>query len=581
MPATRTLPIPAQQREFTVKVNGTAVDRAGQMLAASLVCVANRIATARLVYLDGSSSRSDFPLSNADTFVPGNTIEILAGSTDDPKSLFKGIVVRVGIKIREHTAPQLIVECRHAATKLTVGRKSAYFLEQKDSDVIRTLLERVDREVTVDDTRVTQKQMVQFDCTDWDFLLARAVAAGLCVLTRVDGVRAVAPRASGATACTVQYGSTLLEFDGEIDARSQFRGVRSTSWDPAQQSVVETDGADPSITDPGNLASADLADVVGLDQYDLKHPALGEPEAQAWADGTWTRSQLSRVSGRAKCEGIGTVAAGDVVELAGLGERFSGKVLVTGVRHEFDLVQGWKTHLQFGAIDLPPAAAASDVSAPPAGALLPSVAGLQIGVVVSNEDPDGEHRVRVRMPLVDAGSDGTWARMASPDAGDERGFFFRPEIGDEVVLGFLADDPRHAVILGMLHSSAKPAPLAGSDDNHEKTYQSRSKMVLSFNDEKRITAWKTPAGNAITLDEDAKKLTIGDQNGNSIELSADGITIESAKALTLKASTALKIESGTAFDLKGGTELKLQGTSGVELSSSAITKVKGSLVQLN
>ena len=99
---------------------------------------------------------------------------------------------------------------------------------------------------------------------------------------------------------------------------------------------------------------------------------------------------------------------------------------------------------------------------------------MQIGIVVSNEDPDGEHRVRVRMPLVSADEDGTWARVAVLDAGDERGFFFRPEVGDEVVLGFLSDDPRQAVILGMLHSSAKAAPLQGSDDNHEKVFQSRS-----------------------------------------------------------------------------------------------------------
>jgi uncharacterized protein involved in type VI secretion and phage assembly len=255
-------------------------------------------------------------------------------------------------------------------------------------------------------------------------------------------------------------------------------------------------------------------------------------------------------------------------------------VFVTGVRHDFDLVQGWKTHVQFGGVDKR-LADDEGVAAPKASALLPGVSGLQIGVVASNEDPDGEHRVRVRMPLVSADEDGAWARVAAPDAGDGRGFFFRPEIGDEVVLGFLNDDPRRAVVLGMLHSSAKPAPLAGSDENDEKVYQSRSKMKLYFDDKKKIMRLETPAGNRVALSEEDKAIKIEDQNGNKIEMTPDGIKITSSKALELKAGTELKLESATSFKAKGGTELKLEGAASAEISSAAITKVKGSLLQLN
>jgi len=177
--------------------------------------------------------------------------------------------------------------------------------------------------------------------------------------------------------------------------------------------------------------------------------------------------------------------------------------------------------------------------------------------------------------------DGVWARIASLDAGDDRGFFFRPEISDEVVVGFFEDDPRRAVILGMLHSSKKAAPLKGSDDNHEKVYQSRSKMKLYFNDDKKVMELSTPAGNTITLSEDDKAIKVVDQNGNKIEMTSDGITVESSKALTLKAGTELKLESGTSFGVKGGTELKLEGTASAELSCSATTTVKGGIVQIN
>jgi len=564
MPAARTLPLPAAHREFTVKVGGQAIGREQHLAGAFVTKAVNRISAARLHYLDGSAAASDFPLSNAATFVPGAEVEILAGTSDDSVSIFKGIVVRQGVRVRNHAAPQLIVECRHAASRLTIGAKNAFYFGETDGDVISALLKSAGIHAKVERTAVKHAQQVQFRATDWDYLLARAEANGKLVFTNDGGVAVRAPNLSGKAALSLLFGATIIELDAEVDARSQFAAVKSLTWDPAQQGLLEKEAADPGIAGPGNLASGDLANVAALPSYELRHASLAEDEAQAWADAQWMKSKLSKVSGRVKCEGIATVNPGDLVELSGVGKRYNGTVFVTGVRHDFDLVQGWKTHLQFGAVDKW-AAQEHAVSAPKAGALLPAVNGLQIGKVASNEDPDGEHRVRVRLPLVNDQADGVWARVASLDAGDQRGFFFRPEIGDEVVVGFLEDDPRRAVILGMLHSSANAAPVQGSDDNHEKEYRSRSGMRLHFNDDKKIALLETPAGNRLSLSEQDKGVKLEDQNGNKIELTPDGINIESRKAISLKA----------------GSDLKLEGQAGAELSSSSTCKVKGSLVQIN
>jgi Rhs element Vgr protein len=563
-----------------VKVEGQALPREHHLLGAYITKAVNRISSARLLYLDGSASSSDFPLSNTDFFVPGKQIEILAGPADQPVSLFKGIVVRIGLKVRDHSASELIVDCRHQAVKLTVGRKARTFQKITDGDIISELLSNVGLAGNVESTTVTHEHQYQHNATDWDFLLSRADANGKLVFTNGDKVDVKKPVFSGSPVCTLKFGATILEFDGEIDSRTQFAAVKSITWDPAQQSVLQKDAADPAVSGPGNFSTSKLAGVVGLQEYDLLHVSISDAEAQAWADAQWLKSQMSRSGGRIKCEGIGTVNPGDIVTLDGVGDRFKGNVFVSGVRQDFDLVHGWKTHIQFGNTDKWFVAEA-DVSAPKAGALVPAASGLQIGIVTSNEDPKGEHRVRVRLPLVTKDQDGIWARVASIDAGSDRGFFIRPEIKDEVVVGFLDDDPGKPVILGMLNSSAKAAPLKGSDDNNEKVYQSRSKMKLYFNDDTKVLKLETPAGNRVTLSEDEKTLKLEDQNGNKIEMTQDGITIQSSKALALKAKTEANLESGTAFSAKGGTELKLQGTSSAELSSSATTKIKGGLVQLN
>ena len=96
---------------------------------------------------------------------------------------------------------------------------------------------------------------MQYHATDWDFLLARAEANGKLVFTNGDKVVVKAPDLGGSPVCTLQFGATLLELDAEIDARTQFGAVKSVTWDPAQQALVEKEAADPGIAGPGNLSS--------------------------------------------------------------------------------------------------------------------------------------------------------------------------------------------------------------------------------------------------------------------------------------------------------------------------------------
>jgi uncharacterized protein involved in type VI secretion and phage assembly len=234
----------------------------------------------------------------------------------------------------------------------------------------------------------------------------------------------------------------------------------------------------------------------------------------------------------------------------------------------------------------------------PAAALIPAIHGLHIGIVAQLEkDPDGEDRILVKLPVLDKQADGLWSRVVCLDAGKERGTFFRPEIDDEVIVGFLNDDPRDPVVLGMVNSSAKPAPLAAKDANPEKGYVSREKLKMIFNDEKKVFQVETPQGNILTMSEDAKSITIVDQNKNKIEMTTSGISmvdtnknkvdmtsggisIESAGEIKIKATTNITVE-GVNVEQKATGQLKLAGTGGAELNSSAIAVIKGSLVQIN
>ena len=177
---------------------------------------------------------------------------------------------------------------------------------------------------------------------------------------------------------------------------------------------------------------------------------------------------------------------------------------------------------------------------------------MQIGIVVQlQNDPEGQDRILVKVPVIDNTANGIWMRVASLDAGKERGAFFRPEIRDEVIVGFINDDPRDAVVLGMLHSSAKPAPIKAKDVNHEKGFTTRSKMHISFNDDTKTIKIDTPAGNSITLDEGGQTIEIVDQNSNSIKLNPTGIKMESQKNIDITAGVNLTLKAGAQLAIGG------------------------------
>lgn len=574
------IPTPASPDVCSIKmlIGGAEISGEFHVLSATVSNELNRIPAASVQVRDGEASKQTFEASDTDHFVPGKEIEIQLGYRGETQTVFKGIIVKHRVRVRKNDT-LLSLECRDETVRMTTGLKSRYYTDTTDGEILDELLGRYGLDRSVESTK-PQMSVVQYDSTDWDFLVCRAEANGHVVAVR-DGKVAVGPPGVDAEpVVTAQFGATVLEFDAEIDARWQARGVTAEAWSATDQKLLSADASEPSVTGSGNLSSSELSDVIGGDPHFLRHGGkLGEPELQAWADGRMLKDRLAKVRGRVRFQGFGGVTAGDIVEVLGIGERFAGKQYVAGVRHTF-ANGNWETDVAFG---LAPEtyAATYPVTAVAAGGLLPAVNGLQIGIVTGlQDDPEGEGRIRVRVPLISDSEDGVWARLATLDAGDQRGTFFRPEIDDEVIVGFLDGDPRFPVVLGQCHSSAKPAPEPAKDDNHVKGYLSRSKLRLTFDDEKKDVMLETPSGNKLTLSEDQKTVSLVDQNGNSITLDDAGITIESAKDLTLKASGDVKLE-GTNVDFKSQANFKAAGQAGVEINSSGTLTIKGSLVRIN
>lgn len=551
---------------FKIKINGIELSPAIPRLSVSVVKVVNKIATATLVIQDGEANTGQFPLTDGDSFTPGNNIEISAGDSNTTSTIFKGIIIKQSIKVRTGVAPQLIVDCKHKVIKATIGRKSAYFHDQTDDSILSDILEAngfSSAELDLESTTLSHKEMVQYHTSDWDFILSRAEANGQVLITGDNKISTKKPTVGDEVTLPLLHGATIIELDAEMDCRNQFKSVRSKSWDMASQEVAETESSAPrNLTEEGSLLATELADVAAPEEFFLNHGgSLTGDERQAWADAYLLKSRLSKIRGRVKFQGIAALNPGDTIELSGLGARFNGKAFVSGVRQDYTLGDGWKTQAQFG--HTPDWFIEQDqITVPKGGGLIPGVVGLHTGIVTDIVDPDGEKRVRVCMPYVDQDNEGVWARMALADAGNERGLFFRPEVNDEVVLGFLSDDPRYPVILGMLHSSKNVAPIEPTADNFKKGYTSREKLKLTFDDEIKEVILETPGENKVIISDDKQGISLEDQSGHKITTEPASISIKDSKSNEIH------------IDVNSGI-IKVKGNSKVIVDAPQIELVDG------
>ncbi|MGB1450870.1 MAG: type VI secretion system tip protein VgrG [Marinirhabdus sp.] len=573
-------PQPADLVTFTILIEGQEISEVYEIKNISIEKELNRIPFANIIFYDGEAASQDFNLSNEDLLLPGKKIEIKAGYHNDEETVFKGIIIKQGIKIRENTSV-LLVECRDEAVKMTLGKKSAYYYDAGDNEIIEEIISKYPAlSHDVKATPYKHPELVQYAASDWDYVITRAQANGLVCNTENGKMTIAKPNINQEAIETVEFGATLLAFDAEMDARNQFNTITAYNWNPADQELVETEANDPAINLNGNIAPPELADVMEVQNLELKHGGNYDTTVvQQWSDAKASFQQLSKTRGRISFQGIVAAKPDTIIQLEGVGDRFSGKIYISAVRHE--ITDGnWVAHAEFG-INPTWFSETYDISQLPASGMLPAINGLQIGVVSQlQDDPNNEDRILIKIPIVNNEEQGIWARVATLDAGENRGSFFRPEIGDEVLVGFINDDPNHAVVLGMLNSSAKPAPIVAEDDNHEKGFVTRSEMKFIFNDEKKSITLETPAGKKIIIDEDAGSILIEDDNGNTVTIDSSGIALDSSSDINVKATGDLNMEA-TNINIAANANFKAEGNAGAEVSTSAVAVLKGSLVQIN
>jgi uncharacterized protein involved in type VI secretion and phage assembly len=187
--------------------------------------------------------------------------------------------------------------------------------------------------------------------------------------------------------------------------------------------------------------------------------------------------------------------------------------------------------------------------------------GILIGVVIDLKDPDGLGRVRVRYPhLNDQKSN--WAKVCSPMAGKNRGFFFRPEVDDEVLIAHEQGDPRRPYVLGA-HWSKEDTPPADDgkkEKNNWRFIRSRSGHLLKMDD-------TSGAERIEIVDKDTKLKLVIDTSGDKIQIVCNSGSVEIT-------ASAGKVQVQ-------GSEVEVKATGNMTLQAGGNMTISGKVVNIN
>ncbi|MCE9575628.1 MAG: phage baseplate assembly protein V, partial [Deltaproteobacteria bacterium] len=197
-----------------------------------------------------------------------------------------------------------------------------------------------------------------------------------------------------------------------------------------------------------------------------------------------------------------------------------------------------------------------------------------IGIVTDNHDPQKLGRVKVKLPTLSRDDSTWWAPIAMPGAGNQRGWFFLPEIDDEVLIGFEHGDIARPIVLGALWNGKDQPPLANPDgDNAQRAVVSRGGSRILFDDKDDQIVIEDGGGvGRITLDAKHNKIVVEALIGDACVHCKDDLVIQ-AKEIEMVAKATLAITS-TSGNVKGNANA-------ITIKGTAMLRVQGAQIGIN
>ena len=504
----------------------------------------NQIASSQVVLKSISGSGSSSTEQDELLLCQPGTDATLKFNSQIAVTLFTGIVIEQICRVHENSK-EITLVLKNQTQKLLGTYRSQVFLDKYDVDIIKQIFSDHGINCTVPTSKgVLHEQMIQWRGSDWQFIRQRLISIGLWLLSKADGtidlfspqVQATAKyRLKLANESSLPISSASWHFRHKELAKK----LNVSGWDIKKQKMLSTSIGETPVLWSGGLELDSINPLSNIDANLFYTSPIVSAECKELSNSRIMSQNAHGVQIIFTVKGCTETAdyeLGDTMELSEFGGQLDGKGIISSINHRW-LPDSWETEVILGA---------SGIASVDAG-LLPESNGLFTGLVGPfKADPLSLNRIQVQVPSLGLPTIVyIWARFSTPYASKESGFCLYPEEGDEVILGFFADDPRYPVILGSLNNPINKAPFDYTKENNKKG------LVLK----------KDALVQQLLIDNKETITEIGNDK-DSLILDKDGLTITTEAKVTVTSKQDCSITSDT--------KLSASGTSGVEIKGSKI-----------
>ena len=484
----------------------------------------------------------------------GQSIVVKAANTP----IFVGVVTNVQLHREGSDFGCIIVSGYSATYRLETAHSCFSWNDRTIGDVVKKLCEQAKVQLELNPAfKETKDFICQYEESDFDFI--RRLAHQYQEWMYFDGTKLIfgKPRKL-ADPIRLEYGTTLSSLDIGLQTLAR-----------SEQVFSYHSGADREM----QRMTPDLAyghDKLAGDAFRASLGMFSKPARQHALPRISNETELVNYMGRKQAaetaethyitaeSQVPTLRVGSVISLyssflervGNLSEESLGDFIIIEITHEVS--QGSYYKNRFKAIP-------ATIKAMPSPKVRMPLAETQMATVLSNADPEGKGRVRVRMNWQTDGMQTGWVRVMTPDGGSSsdvksnRGFVFIPEVGDQVLLGFRHGDPARPYVMGSLFNGTTGG--GGGQGNNCKSLTTKS-------------------GSSLKLDDSAGSVTLHDKGGVSMNFDGGGnqtlATKASATTTVGKDASVLRMDKDGNIVLRADTQITFE----IDKSKIIITKDK-------
>ena len=474
----------------------------------------------------------------------GESIVVKAANTP----IFVGVVTNVQLHREGSDFGCIIVSGYSATYRMETAHSCFSWNDRTIGDVVKKLCEQAKVQLELNPAfKETKDFICQYEESDFDFI--RRLAHQYQEWMYFDGTKLIfgKPRKL-ADPIRLEYGTTLSSLDIGLQTLAR-----------SEQVFSYHSGADHEM----QRMTPDLAyghDKLAGEAFRASLGMFSKPARQHALPRISNETELVNYMGRKQAaetaethyitaeSQVPTLRVGSVISLyssflervGNLSEESLGNFIIIEITHEVS--QGSYYKNRFKAIP-------ATIKAMPSPKVRMPLAETQMATVLSNADPQGKGRVRVRMNWQTDGMQTGWVRVMTPDGGSSsdvksnRGFVFIPEVGDQVLLGFRHGDPARPYVLGSLFNGTTGN--GGGSNNSIKSLKTRSGISVILNDDNKSLEIKDAGGSSIHLDG----------NGNILLNAPKNIQINAGNNMSLMVGHDLQVNVGNSQTMNIGNML--------------------------